>query len=525
MRLTIRRQILALAGAGFLLVAVTGLIGYQGTSQLGDAQRDLRRSADARAAIRSADTARVAFRADVLAAVVTKNSTERQEMLDRLGVDVQRLRTGLRDAVRLDPQLARPVADLTATIDGMIATGQRVVTLASRTDTDPQQTAVAAARPVFEEQYAAFEKALPSIEGLIAARTTAAARAAANTESRGNRLTLITAAVAALLLGGAAVMLARRISGRIQSCVRSARAVAAKDLSVEPDVSGGDELSEVGASLAEVITTLRRALAEIGANATALTAASSRLLTTSRELASGADTAAGQAGSATGSVEHVTGELTGTARAAHELRVAIEEIQGAVGEAGRVAGEAVDLAGATNRTIERLDRSSSEVAAVVSMITSIAEQTNLLALNATIEAARAGEQGKGFAVVAGEVKELSRETASATEDIDAKVTVMRTDTGSAIEAITRITEVIGRINEIQSTISRAVELQRAATTSIGDSVEQVSRSSGDIGRSIAGVAEATAGTQRGATNTEASASELTELAGRLSALAGEFRLT
>ena len=52
---------------------------------------------------------------------------------------------------------------------------------------------------------------------------------------------------------------------------------------------------------------------------------------------------------------------------------------------------------------------------VVKLISSVAHQTNLLALNATIEAVRAGAAGKGFAVVATEVKDLARQTGSATD--------------------------------------------------------------------------------------------------------------
>jgi len=57
----------------------------------------------------------------------------------------------------------------------------------------------------------------------------------------------------------------------------------------------------------------------------------------------------------------------------------------------------------------------------IGRVQKITKQTNLLALNATIEAARAGEAGKGFEVVAEEVRGLSKEIASLSEEMGAKI--------------------------------------------------------------------------------------------------------
>ena len=80
------------------------------------------------------------------------------------------------------------------------------------------------------------------------------------------------------------------------------------------------------------------------------------------------------------------------------------------------------LAEVSNEKIGGLGQASAdEIGKVIEVIQDIAEQTNLLALNATIEAARAGEAGKGFAVVATEVKELAKQTATATDDIRQRI--------------------------------------------------------------------------------------------------------
>jgi methyl-accepting chemotaxis protein len=93
-----------------------------------------------------------------------------------------------------------------------------------------------------------------------------------------------------------------------------------------------------------------------------------------------------------------------------------------------------------NAIIGDVDKSSVEIGAILGLISNIANQTNLLALNAAIEAARAGEQGRGFAVVAEEIRKLSEQTSSATENIRTLIQKTQSNIGLAVSAIGEGTE-------------------------------------------------------------------------------------
>ena len=161
--------------------------------------------------------------------------------------------------------------------------------------------------------------------------------------------------------------------------------------------------------------------------------------------------------------------LAATARvteAGREMVASIEEVERNVAEATTVAADGQRVAGEATDFVAGLGRSSAEIDKVVKVITGIAEQTNLLALNATIEAARAGEAGKGFAVVAGEVKELARETAQATDDVSARVAAIQTDVQKVVGSLAAIRDIVDRINETQHLIGGVLTEQSAVTRSI-----------------------------------------------------------
>jgi methyl-accepting chemotaxis protein len=172
----------------------------------------------------------------------------------------------------------------------------------------------------------------------------------------------------------------------------------------------------------------------------------------------------------------------------------------------------------TNGKVERLGTSSAEIGQVIEVITSIAEQTNLLALNATIEAARAGEAGKGFAVVANEVKELAKQTATATEEISSKIAAIQGDSGEAVAAIGEIGEVIEKIADMQTTIASAVEEQTATTNEIARSVNEAAAGSAQIAENITSVATAAGEAAQGAGRAQEAATDLREVAKDLQAV-------
>jgi methyl-accepting chemotaxis protein len=268
---------------------------------------------------------------------------------------------------------------------------------------------------------------------------------------------------------------------------------------------------------------VRSALEQIGRNVSSLASSAEELNKVSQSMGSNADETATQASVVSAAAEQVSTNVQTVATGADEMGASIKEIAKNTAEATRVASSAVRTAEATNETISKLGQSSAEIGQVIKVITSIAQQTNLLALNATIEAARAGEAGKGFAVVANEVKELAKETAKATEDISRKIEAIQGDTNGAVSAIGQISQVIGQISDIQTTIASAIEEQSATTNEIGRTLAEAAKGSTDISKNIGGVAEAARATTVGATDTSKAAQSLEKMAAELQTLVSQFR--
>jgi len=280
------------------------------------------------------------------------------------------------------------------------------------------------------------------------------------------------------------VLRLRRGDGAWFWCRMFGKAVDASDPStgilwIMEDITEARQAEDAKRHVMEVVT------AQIGQ----LKAASVDLEQTSRALSADTAAVATHAGSAAASAAQVSQNELQVASSVEEISASITEISKNTSEAAKVAEEAAHIADRTAENVRKLDAASEEIRHVIDLISGIARQTNLLALNATIEAARAGEAGKGFAVVAGEVKELARQTAGATEQIDAKINAIRERAAESTAAITQIDAIVRRINSAQHAIAVAVEEQSATMSELNRAMSHSASDSGNVSASLAEINE------------------------------------
>jgi methyl-accepting chemotaxis protein len=363
-----------------------------------------------------------------------------------------------------------------------------------------------------------------------------------------------TAWIAGVVFGIAmGLVIARSITTVLKAAVVHLDEVSRGDL--QREVPQGvlrrqDELGALGRALALMGSNLRGMIGRMADNSRGLASASTELSATATQLAGGAEQTTSQSAQVAAAAEQMamnmhhmatsTEEMSTNARmvasAVEELTASISEVAHSAEQAAGVAGNAATLVSTSNAQIADLGGAADEIGKVIEVIQDIAEQINLLALNATIEAARAGEAGKGFAVVATEVKELARQTGSATEDIRKRIEGIQQSTGLAVRSIGDISEVVHRVNELSRTIASAVEEQSITTKEIAKNVAQSSAAAETVARGVAesaaasqeitqtivGVDQAAKQAAQGATHTQTASQELSQMAEQIQTLVAQF---
>ena len=327
--------------------------------------------------------------------------------------------------------------------------------------------------------------------------------------------------------------------------------IAAGDLTYEFKTNG-KPLCGVYAGMKQMTDNLKNMFADISQGVQTLTSSSTELSAVSRQMTTGAEQSSQRANNVSSAAEEMATAMNSVAAAteqtsanlqmivaaAEEMSATINEISTNTAKGSRTTTQAVEKAEQISAKVDALGRAATQISKVTETISDISEQTNLLALNATIEAARAGEAGKGFAVVAGEIKELARQTAQATDEIGLKIGEVQATTTESVDAIKTIVEIIDDINSIVTSVASAIEEQSATTQEISNNVSQAATGVQEVNENVNQTStvasevtedvhqvsqsadEITAGTK----HINDSALELSKLAESLNEMVGRFKL-
>jgi methyl-accepting chemotaxis protein len=324
-------------------------------------------------------------------------------------------------------------------------------------------------------------------------------------------------------VGFLVVVIGRSISRPVVSITDIMRRLAKGDLSVEVDgVERNDEIGDMakavkifretalGASALE--ETNKRDLrqreerakrleamtngfgGEVSGVLERVTSSAGNMQNTVQSMNRDVDSSARQSQSAANAALRSSGQVQSVVSSIGELNGAVADLESKLNHSAEITRKAADDAQRSYSQIQSLSEAAQRIGEVINLISDIASQTNLLALNATIEAARAGEAGKGFAAVAGEVKNLSNQTAKATEEISAQVLSIQEGANNAVDAIGAISSIIMQLNELAADANQSVESQRRFVGNISDSVHDVSAATQDVTTNVTGASQAVAQT-------------------------------
>ncbi len=324
------------------------------------------------------------------------------------------------------------------------------------------------------------------------------------------------------------------------------------DLTVRLEIKNKDEVGELVHWFNQFVEKIQLIIKDIASNATTVGDSATELNKISEQMTEGANDMAGKSNSVSAAAEEMSanmGVVSGTtgqssnnlnlvATSIDDMTATVNEIASNSAKARTITGDAVLKAESSSAQMDELGKAAQDIGAVTETITEISEQTNLLALNATIEAARAGEAGKGFAVVANEIKDLAKQTASATGEIKSKIEGIQGTTNKTVKQISEVVQVIKDVNEIITTIAAAVEEQSVSSKDIANNVSQASQGiqevsenvsqsstvSEEIAKDIAEVNQASNEMSNSSSQVNLSASELTKLASKLNEMVGKFKV-
>lgn len=259
----------------------------------------------------------------------------------------------------------------------------------------------------------------------------------------------------------------------VSSVGRGLEALARGELVQQIDTELTGPFAKLKADFNNAVSALRGTMTQVMQATEGVQSGSTEIRHASDDLSRRTEQQAASLEESAAAISEITATIRQSSQGAQEANRAVEQALVDAVEGGTVMRRAVEAMGGIERT-------SSEISEIISVIDGIAFQTNLLALNAGVEAARAGDAGKGFAVVASEVRALAQRSADAAADVKARIIASATQIDQGVtlvnaagEVIGRIENRIGEINNRMAEIALAAEQQAAGMAQVDTAVSEM----------------------------------------------------
>ncbi|WP_046176394.1 methyl-accepting chemotaxis protein [Domibacillus indicus] len=264
----------------------------------------------------------------------------------------------------------------------------------------------------------------------------------------------ITALSVLIIVMAVVFMVTSTITKPIQKLKATVKQVAGGNLQTQVQISGKDEVAELGRNFNDMIVKTRSivkvtddaarnvresiqhlnlAVQEINESGTLAASALDELTEGTERSAFSSKTAAERSKELGTLISAISDEADSMAHLAHEASLAADQGTKHVSSVADSMNASAGQMKAAMKAISVLAEEMARIESIVHVIEDISAQTNLLALNASIEAARAGAHGKGFAVVAQEVRKLAEQSNKAAGEIHKKIAAIQLGSNHAIE--------------------------------------------------------------------------------------------
>jgi methyl-accepting chemotaxis protein len=459
----LRRDLIAGAIMGFMLLLITLAIGYWGVRQIytmQSAQISLDRAENAvQGAMRGTG--------ELILAEGARAQTEALKAHLSAADDALKVLAGKLPDDSLRAHFANQIQPAWKTI------GEAVTQISKRTDISADNAEIMVEYGKLRGTVKAFEADFVIVDQALTEAITHSTR-------RAYWVTAGAVAIVLVLFLWLNVQILRRVRARLGGdlsyAIASTQNIANGNLAVEVQTGPRDQssllyaLKTMADNLASMVQDIRAGAESIRTTAEEVATGNSNLSQRTEEQAATLEETAANMESLTSTVR----ENTHSASAASTLAK----------EANQVALRGGEVVGAVVLSMNEIQASARQISDILGVIDSIAFQTNILALNAAVEAARAGEQGRGFAVVAAEVRALAQRSAVAAKEIKALIgnSVSRVETG------TQQVEIAGKtMQEIVASVQKFtafIDQISAASREQADGIEQVNKAVTDMDHAV-----------------------------------------